>query len=294
MAGIYSLTYFWIPRLVHREKYFHLFIAWVATILAATSLDILFQIAIAHLRNPDVVIRSSLVYITFLTHLFDFAIVISVFCVVIISHHLFKKNQENKQKEKDRLHAEINYLKLQLNPHFLFNGLNNIYILMQENVHLAQETLLKFSSLMQYQIYDSGKEKVNLQSEVAFISNFIEFEKIKSEDNINIKIDINITTSAVSIPPLLLIPFIENAFKHVSRDRSTENFIIIKLDYSPSTLLLTVENSFDPSIEYNAHGIGLSNARRRLDILLPNKHHLSIQKHQRIFAITLTLDLDEY
>ncbi len=200
---------------------------------------------------------------------------------------------ENKRKEleNEKLTAELTFLKAQINPHFLFNTLNNLYYLAFTNSPNTTEVIAKLSQMMRYMIYDSNYEKVLLSKEIEYIENYISLEKLRLNNQIPINIFIEGDVNQVKIVPLILITFLENAFKHGVSNNSTNAYISINLSVHEKTLIYIVENS---KLEINNHeksGIGLQNVKRRLDLSYPQKSHLEVIDTEKYYKINLTLDI---
>jgi two-component system, LytTR family, sensor kinase len=208
-----------------------------------------------------------------------------------------KKRQQLLEKEK--LETELKFLKSQFNPHFLFNSINSIFVLIHKNPDMASESLAKFSDLLRYQLYECNEAQISLSQELTYIENFIELEKLRQEHNIELTIEMEQQHAGnLGIAPFILMPFIENAFKHVSKRKDETNWIRIHLHFDKQELHFNISNSV--SSQYNSSnepmrykGIGLKNVQRRLELLYPQKHALTIQQTDEIFAVTLHLDLIE-
>jgi hypothetical protein len=186
----------------------------------------------------------------------------------------YKTQQENTEISQERIKAEIQNLKSQLNPHFLFNTLNNIYSLIAISQERAQGAVLDLSKLLRYVLYESSQPLVPLEKEVEFIKNYVELMKIRLSKNVELKTDINIKDKNLMIAPLLFISPIENAFKH-GVSNNTSSFINIVISQSDNKLVCLIQNSYFPKrdeSDKSGSGIGLQNLQRRL-ALLYNGHY---------------------
>jgi LytS/YehU family sensor histidine kinase len=212
------------------------------------------------------------------------------------------KNWLDAEKRKDRLEkenleTELKYLKSQINPHFLFNTINSIFALIHKNPDLASESLANFSDMLRYQLYECNDEKIGLAKELHFIENFIDLEKLRLNQELT-EMQFNIqgnSPSSQTIAPFILIPFIENAFKHVSKGKGQKNFIRMQLDVNDLALNLKIENSFIngkkiPNDISQCSGIGLKNVRRRLDLIYEDKHYLWYNAKDNKFSVILKLE----
>jgi sensor histidine kinase YesM len=203
----------------------------------------------------------------------------------------YKTEQKNKQLEKEKLEHELAFLKAQINPHFLFNTINSIYVLININPHKAADTLLKFASMLRYQLYDCTGTSIELERELNLISDLIELEKMRKGEHIEVCCSLPDTPSGFRIAPFLLVPVVENAFKHVSDMREGADFIRIKATLEQDIFQLEVVNSCSPGMDgmLRSGGIGLKNMRRRLDLLYPDKHKIEVQQTSGIFKVNLSL-----
>jgi two-component system, LytTR family, sensor kinase len=200
-----------------------------------------------------------------------------------------ENEKRRKELEKEKLSSELAFLKNQVSPHFFFNTLNNIYSLTEINTKEAQNAILQLSKLMRYLLYESEKGDVKLSSEIAFMKNYVELMKLRVSEKVKLSFSFPEEYKDISLPPLLFIPFIENAFKHgVSyKDKS---FVKVELKFSDHNLIFSCTNSISSKVEdFSGSGIGLDNARKRLSLLFPNNHKLSIDQNEKVFEITLVV-----
>jgi LytS/YehU family sensor histidine kinase len=198
---------------------------------------------------------------------------------------------KRKELENEKLTAELTFLKAQINPHFLFNTLNNLYYLAFTNSPNTTEVIAKLSQMMRYMIYDSNHEKVLLSKEIEYIESYISLEKLRLNNQIPINFTVEGDISQVKIVPLILITFLENAFKHGVSNNSTTAFITLKLLVQHEYLIYTVENSKLETNNHEKSGIGLQNVKRRLDLSYPQKSHLEVINEEKDYKICLKLDI---
>ena len=220
---------------------------------------------------------------------------IAFFLGSAIGLKLFKvwlANQEKiKKLENINLKTELNYLKSQINPHFLFNTLNNIYVQTRIDQANASQTILKLSDLLRYQLYECSKDKVNLYSDIEYIKNYLELEKIR-KTNANIEFTINGSPNGKLLSPFIFIPFVENAIKHGLNSGNGENYVRILMEITTDFIIFEVENSYNiQAPKVGEGGLGLGNVKRRLELLYPNKYELNIFDNGLIFKVILTINL---
>ncbi len=194
------------------------------------------------------------------------------------------------EMEKARLNTELAFLKNQISPHFFFNTLNNIYSLIGKNPEDSQKAVLKLSRLMRYLLYESEQGNTRLSNEIDFMRNYIDLMKLRMSEKVSLTVDFPDIYEDISIPPLLFIAFIENAFKHGITNRG-QSFINISLDPNGKTLDFRCTNSIaEKAQKDNVSGIGLENVRKRLNLLFPGKFNLDISNDNHVFDVLLRIN----
>ncbi len=215
-----------------------------------------------------------------------------------LTKNWLEAQERHRLLEKEKLEAELNFLKAQINPHFLFNTFNSIFVLINKNPHLASEALSKFSDLLRYQLYECNGNFIPLRSECNYLENYILLERLRYDlDSPKILLDIDLKDDNYAIAPFILMPFVENAFKHFNKENPAAIHISLKM--VNEKLFLNVENSVSPQIKKpllkdSSHtGIGLSNVKRRLMLQYPDKNQLIIKIEENLFKVNLELNLAE-
>ncbi|MCK0179261.1 histidine kinase [Flavobacteriaceae bacterium S0862] len=193
---------------------------------------------------------------------------------------------QNLKAEKSR--TELSLLRAQINPHFFFNTLNNLYALTIKNSNQAPDVILKLSDMMRYTIYEGEKEIVKLGDEIEYLNNYIELHKIRYKKTVDISFKHHIDTS-LSIAPLLFIILLENAFKHGIETLTENAFIHINLYEDTDFIYFKIENNFDPKEISEVKGIGLTNLKRRLALIYPKKNELTVKKTKNTYKTTLKI-----
>ncbi|MFO0322259.1 MAG: tetratricopeptide repeat protein [Bacteroidota bacterium] len=236
----------------------------------------------AKTKNQKIIIFSSIVFFISIT-------TISVF--IFISYR--QKQRLNLEKmEKEKIKAELRLLKDQIGPHLMFNYLNTIYFQIDQDKTLAKEIISKFAVLIRYQLYDCNADFVEIEKEKEYLKKFVEIQEIRKSERCKIEFKIGLKVKDFLIAPLLLIPLIENAFKYVTNDKDSENFVLISLTKENNELHLSVKNTMHIQQEKEDYGgIGLKNLENRLQLIYPNKHNLEVSKEKNIFIANLTINV---
>jgi len=211
---------------------------------------------------------------------------------VLLATELKRKAENEKLLKEEKLGTEIKLLKAQINPHFIFNSLNNIYSLTYTKSDMAPESVLKLSEMLRYVFYDCSYDHVKLGAEIEYISNFIAFQQMKSEHEQTINFNSTSTRKDIDIAPMLFIPFIENAFKYSKVEEVDKAFVNVNLSSDKNSLLFNIENSIPESGKIlSGNGLGIKNVRQRLDLLYPEKYKLDINEDNDKFTVQLKIDL---
>lgn len=220
--------------------------------------------------------------------------VLNAIWLLLLSSFLYYSLQWSDQQQKVRniqinqLETELKYLRNQVNPHFLFNGLNTIYGNIDIKDQKARDILLQFSDLLRYNLYEADVDWVGIEKEAQYLRNYVALQRARSDSNLQIVLDINIADNNIRIAPLLFIPFVENAFKFSTRDDTTNNYIRISLAQTGNTVTFRCENSYEESGPSNG-GIGYLNVKRRLELLYKDRYELVINKDDKNYSVQLTL-----
>ena len=204
----------------------------------------------------------------------------------------YQKKEQKKELEKQNLQSELKLLKNQVNPHFLFNTLNNIDRLIVSNPNKASSMLVGLSGMMRYMIYDTNANIASLSRELQQIENYIDLQKMQYANSDLVKYSVEGNYENINVAPMLFIPFIENAFKHCT-DKMVKHAIRISFRIEEKIIYFESENISNPAqhIEKDSmKGIGLETVKRRLELIYPNKHQLQINENNNIFSILLSID----
>ncbi|MEO7924178.1 MAG: histidine kinase [Chitinophagaceae bacterium] len=218
--------------------------------------------------------------------------IMSVFFFGIIKHlyNYIKLKQATQQLRIEKQAAELNYLKSQTNPHFLFNTLNNIYSLSRDKSDLAPESILRLSKILRFMLYEAGGAYIAIEQELKIIDDYIALEKLRYDDSLRVNFNHDIEDMKQALPPLLLIPLVENAFKHGVSETRGQPFIDIHLSVNKRQLAFIVKNSAEMKEEMVKENIGLSNLRRQLELLYTD-YELMVKQERSFFTATLKINL---
>jgi sensor histidine kinase YesM len=232
--------------------------------------------------------------------LFDFLLiflVVSFSTLFKIVSDWVKQSRERQELQRRTMQSELRFLKSQINPHFLFNTLNNLYALTLKKDDKAPEIVIKLSEMMRYMLYECNEKRVSLQKEVNYIRNYLDLEALRQGKNVRIDFEVNGKVTDQQIAPLMFIPFLENSFKHGLNHLITEGFVSIILNVDDQEVNFYIENSKADRVATpmrgKSGGIGLVNVRRRLDLLYPDQYDLSVEETPTTYAINLLLTLDQ-
>jgi two-component system LytT family sensor kinase len=214
------------------------------------------------------------------------------FGIMIHLYDHVKLRQQTQQLRIEKQEAELNYLKSQTNPHFLFNTLNNIYSLAKDKSDLAPESILRLSKILRFMLYETGTGNISIEQELKIISDYIALEKLRYDESLHVSFNYEIDDMKQPVPPLLLIPLVENAFKHGVSETRGHPFVDIHLSAKQNHLLFSIKNSTEePAVtEKVIENIGLSNLRRQLELLYKN-YSLTVEQGESAFTAVLKINL---
>ncbi len=201
------------------------------------------------------------------------------------------KQREWMSAQQEKMTAELQLLKAQVHPHFLFNTLNNIYSFSLLNSTKTPNLILKLSSLLSYMLYDCKAEEVRLEKEIEIMENYIDLETERYGDKIDVSWNVEGDVKDQFISPLLMLPFLENAFKHGISEQIEKCWLSVDISVKKNTLLFKVANSKNEYVHYSSNGIGVNNVKKRLSLIYPNSHELRINDEGSFFVVSLLVEL---
>lgn len=291
MAFTYFTLYFLLPRYLLRGEYLPFFTWFVVASFVAGTVQ----------RYVAFSIHYPLYYPEWLSEpFFWFPKIVKTFAAIYpvvfaaVAIKLLKYWYTNQKAQQvltqEKLQAELKFLKTQIHPHFLFNTLNNLYALTLKKSDKAPETVLKLSELINYMLYECRSDEVALSKEIKFIRNYIDIEKMRYGDKLDIDLRVTGDVGERTIAPLILLPFVENCFKHGASEDLQQSWVKVSIDSHSDHVVIKVENSkAGENGVKREEGIGITNVKRRLDLLYPNKHELKIMNGAETYLVILSI-----
>lgn len=293
IAAIYYFNQFYnIPRFLYKKKYFMFYLLLVAAVVAGA----LLRVPLAMYLNEQVFIPGKPqpglpeLFLNSLLNIF-----IWVICLVAgkLIFDRIRFQQYVDKMEKERSKTELDFLQAQFNPHFLFNSINSIYGHIDKKNNTARNMLLTFSNMLRYQLYECNTEQINIDKEIGYIKNYVALQQIRKEEDLIVQLKIDENVRGFNIAPLLFIGFIENAFKYVGHIDDEEERVEIAMKRNEDQLLFRVYNTKEPRPRDTVlhKGIGIANAKRRLELLYPGKYLLDINNNEQFYEVNLIVTL---
>ncbi|CAN5369086.1 histidine kinase [soil metagenome] len=294
-SGFYFSYEFLIKRLLYKGKVAQFIVSYLLAIvcLSIISLVLVYQIYI--LQENKFYVENYWKEPVFLT---SNLLLILLVTSTLLSFRFFRDKMETQllfeNLEKEKISTELSFLKAQINPHFLFNSLNSILFQIDKSNKDARDTLLKFSEMLRYQLYECNDNEIEIEKEIRYLRNYIGIQLLRKSKQYNCEVTISDSVKNFKIAPLMLIPFIENAFKYVSHHTDRINHISITMDYHKNEFHFNCTNDREQKIAEQVienKGIGLLNLKRRLQLLYENRHELIIAENDYEFSISLKVNI---
>lgn len=276
-----------LPKLFMQKKYIHI-VVLIGILLLATQLFTHFPMPNEMYNDHELFIRR--LHIRTNTIWFFFFIVTGFSLAIELTIELFRQKLVKHEIESQRDKAELSLYKAQINPHFLFNTLNTLYALVLSGSEKTESAFVKFSDILRYMYMQSNEILIPAEQELKYISQYVDLHKLRLNHHTKVHLDMNIDNEGIMIPPMILITFVENAFKYGSSS-DTDCFIDMYISISHETLLMKIDNNVMKKRECGEKGIGLSNCRKRLELLYPGKYKLDISETKGKFRVLLKITL---
>ncbi len=293
MLLVYFTNLVLIPKLLYKKKYFLFILIYVTMIFCSSILKITIIYDILNIRHITV-------WDNFKTKFYDNIIphylLVSTGAAVKLLADYVRTQRRLVEITKEKAESELKFLKSQINPHFLFNSLNSVYFLIDKSNKEARESLHKFSEMLRYQLYECGGERIEIEKEIRYLEDYVDLQRLRKDEKYKVNFNCSANVRGFSIEPLLLISFVENSFKHLSHFGNGKiNEVNININRVNGDFHFLVKNTVDYTSKQNTDpvgGIGLRNVKRRLELLYPGTHQLSIHENEGWFEVDLKLKID--
>jgi two-component system, LytTR family, sensor kinase len=289
----YFNLYFLIPRYLLREKFITYGVLLVSlTLVYALLWTLLFITCLKFVFHSTAAVNFPEMYFG---NLLEQSVTIAITTALKLSKGWYRQYLINKELETQNLYAELKLLKAQINPHFLFNTLNNLYALTLKKSDLAPETVLKLSNIMEYMIYDSNETTVPVEKELQYLQDYIDLERLRQNDQSDIRFRISGHVNGQKIAPLLLLPFVENAFKHGINKMASNGKVDIRVHMEHQNIVFISENkkpeNAAPEINKGKGRFGINNVLSRLDLIYKEHYDLVIDDGPDLYTVNLNIQL---
>lgn len=282
------------PKALTKKRMGLFMIQFILLTFLISIISVLISYLFYYLSEIDIFPKSSLFYESgpIFSEIFNKLPIIILLNLIFSGLRLYF---EHSKLQQIHLETQVKMLQYQISPHFMFNVLNHIHILIRKDPKLATELLERYSETLRYQLYQTKKDKVTLKDEINFLENVVNIEVFRWKDSLNITFEYSIEDELKSIPPLIFSAFIENAFKYVSKSTIDRGFVLIEINQRKDELYFSIKNSTDSKSQFmknkNASGIGLANTKDRLDLTYPNKYELKISETNEEYNVELKINL---
>ena len=290
---VYANLFFLIPRLLKTRRFAFYGLAVTAVLAMGTYFNTLTFNHLADWLFPGYYFISYYPVVEIVQY---HIVYLAATTLLKLSKGWFEAQQHQKriaQLEKEKAEAELKALKTQVDPHFLFNTLNNLYSFALEGSPQVPEAILRLAGCMRYMLYDCNAGLVPLEKELDYIRNYLELQRLRLGANAQVEMKLEGSPEKIDVPPLLFIPFVENAFKHGLKGDGQGPFVKMLFRISEAIIFFNIENDTAPPDEHlpgKQGGIGLDNVKKRLKLLFPNHHELIIYEDEKVFSVTLRIN----
>lgn len=290
-AGVsYFNNYYLVNRFLYGRQYLTYIILLALSIIAASfPISIIIHKLVNNQDLKNMVWSWNFFLLIMLSVLFS--VVLSM--VLKLLKNWYQEEQTNRQLQKINLETELKFLKSQINPHFLFNSLNNLYALTLKKSEQAPEVVLRLSNILRYVLYETGEGRVPLEKEIQYLRDYIDLERIRVGDRVDIRFETHGDSGGKLIEPMLLLTFVENSFKHGAAQSLNKAWINIDLDAREDAIVFTVANSKEntsPTDTKTPGGIGMVNLRKRLDLIYRGAYDLAVNDQPESYTVQLTIN----
>ena len=295
MPAVYLILYRFLPKSFDGKKIGLFAVQFFITAFVATTLTrwMWYEVIYEHVYQIDPPAEAATVWVSIFRWIFastEIGMLLGIAAAIKLFRLRIRALKKEKALVEEKLQSELKFLRSQTNPHFLFNTLNNLYHLARKNNSKTPDAILKLSGLMRFMLYECSAATIPIQKEIGLIHDYIELEKLRYNERLKIKFTVDIENDGQEIAPLLLMPFVENAFKHGASESTGNIWVHIFLKIKNGVLEFSVKNSKDSTEAEKEEGIGLKNIKRQLDLIYPG-HVLEIKNAENEFGVFLKIPL---
>lgn len=290
----YFTIYYLIPKYILKKKYIQFFFYFTSslTLFYFLKTGLTYFLVTKNIWPEEEGIRKAFTFNHIVEVTIGYIYVVTFVSAIKLTYDWINEKRRNEELKKIQLQTELNFLKNQIQPHFFFNTLNNLYALVIAKSDTAPDVVLKLSEIMQYVLYEAKEAKVNMLKSLNYTMNYLDLEKIRYGDKVKSSIDIKGNIDNIDVPPLLFLPFIENCFKHGTQNND-DIIVEIYFEIIGNFLYFTVENTFDnQNITPTNHGIGIQNVKRRLQLLYPGNFMLKNEIKENKYIVNLKIPVE--
>ncbi len=298
IPACYFAAYRLTPRYLYKKR-IKIFLLYVLLlVIINTAITYLIAVFIFHLLTGRPMFRSALYVIGIGSVIFYYDVMlISISCAAKIIAGKFNTEQRLYEAEKENIKTELNFLRSQVNPHFLFNVMNTIYFQIDKANKQARGSVEKLSEMLRYQLYECTTDKIDIKREIDYIKNYVDMQSLRLEKDTDIQLAIDDKIKSFFIAPLLLLPLVENAFKHISHYKeAADNKIFILIKDEEESFIAKISNTYDDNESKHllqSGGLGIQNVKRRLDLLYPGIHEFFVAQQDHTFTATLKIKYND-
>lgn len=293
IATVYTFNYYLIPRILLQNKLKRfLAFAFVAIVMFFYIQLLLTLFLVVKLLYAEQRLFPEMIDVMML--FFNMFFVVFVAIAIKFYKRWSEKDYREQKVQREKVEAELQMLKTQINPHFLFNTLNSIYVLAMKNSDQTANVVMKLSDILDYILYKINAPRISISNEIQIIENYIELEKIRFTDRVNLDFSSSFKSKDIHIPPMLIIPFVENAFKHGVAKSMEKSWIKIRIEETDKMLDVEISNSKSQNpIVSKPGGIGLVNVKKRLDLLFNDSYKLTISEKNNRYDVFLSIPVNQ-
>jgi len=299
----YALMYFVIPRYLLKQKYWHTAIwvlicflgaAFLSTVISGLIIPPIRYWVLGEELGLYLRVRAvNNVHLSLMAGLRGGITIGGIAASIKLMKHWYVKEQRNLQLQKENAESQLQLLKAQVHPHFLFNTLNNIYSHTQNKAPVASQLVMGLSDMLRFMLYECNQPQVPLLKELKMIQDYISLEQIRYDDQLDVHVDLPANTENLAIAPLLLLPLVENCFKHGTSHMLEQPWLNLQVMLENNRMFVKLMNGKASAVSKNNYkGIGILNVRKRLELLYPGKHELAITDEEEVFIVNLWVQLD--